>query len=166
MPNVVSVPEINPVWLLRVNPSGKCPELTDQVTFEPFDVRSLLYVSPTAPLGRLEVVTASALIVMLRFFVVLDEPDAALTVKVDVPSKVGVPEIMPNELSVRPGGRLPNDTDQTVSVGFDVSAPEYSVPTTPEGSLVVIMVIAVPSIIRLNAFSAEAEPLDARTVKL
>ena len=42
----------------------------------------------------------------------LDE-SSTLTVKVDVPVVVGLPEIVPALLRVRPDGRLPADTDQT-----------------------------------------------------
>ena len=42
-------------------------------------------------------------------------PFCALTVNVDVPAVVGVPVIVPVELSVSPEGKLPELTDQVTS---------------------------------------------------
>ena len=40
------------------------------------------------------------------------ELSVTLTVKVDVPAIVGLPEIVPELLKPRPAGRLPDDMDQ------------------------------------------------------
>ena len=56
---------------------------------------------------------------MLKFRVALDDPDAALTVNVNVTVAVGVPEIVPEELRVRPFGRVPPLRDHEAPDGFD-----------------------------------------------
>lgn len=50
-------------------------------------------------------------IVMVSCFVAERVPDDALTVKVDLPALVGVPEIRPDVLRLSPVGRAPDDTD-------------------------------------------------------
>ena len=56
---------------------------------------------------------------MLRLFEALNEPDTAMTVNVDFPAAVGVPEITPELLSVKPAGSVPDETDHAAPDGFD-----------------------------------------------
>ena len=69
-------------------------------------------------------------------------PDTALTVKEEEPDVVGVPEIVPEEESVRPAGRVPEMSDQITPEEFAVSVVEYGVPVVPDGRVVVVMVRA------------------------
>jgi len=68
-----------------------------------------------------------------------------VTVKLEVPARVGVPEIIPVAVSKpRPAGRVPAVTAQ-LYVGrppATASAWLYAVPTVAAGSVVVVMVIA------------------------
>ncbi len=66
--------------------------------------------------------------VMLSSFVAERVPDTALTVNVDVPVAVGVPEIVPDELRVSPAGRLPDSTDQVTPETFAERFAEYLTP--------------------------------------
>lgn len=73
-----------------------------------------MYSLPTIPEGRLDVVIVrvAGSMVIVRGFVAELVPLEALTVKLNVPELVGVPEIVPVELSVSPEGRVPELTDQ------------------------------------------------------
>ena len=68
--------------------------------------------------------------------------DAALTVKVDKPAAVGVPEIVPDVLNVSPSGRVPLTIDQEAPETLAARVTEYAVPAVPEGRLSVVIVIA------------------------
>jgi hypothetical protein len=70
-----------------------------------------VYPDPTVPLGRLLVDTAGAgpAIVMLKLLDALRFAESvALTVNVNPPATVGVPESVPLESIDRPSGRLPD----------------------------------------------------------
>ena len=112
-PAEVGVPEI--VLPERLKPAGSCPLATDHVYggVPPVAFSSCEYATPTVPGGREEVVrfNAGALIVIDNAAVA--EPDAlsvTLTVKLDEPAVVGVPEIVPPE-RVNPAGSVPLATD-------------------------------------------------------
>ena len=47
---------------------------------------------------------------------------ATLTVKLEVPVAVGLPEMVPELLKLRPAGRLPEETDQVYGVLPPVAA--------------------------------------------
>ena len=67
-------------------------------------------------------------------FVSLPKEFSALTVKLDVPVVVGVPEITPAELSVRPSGNAPlSSVHVIVPVPVAESVWLYAVPTVPPG---------------------------------
>jgi hypothetical protein len=70
------------------------------------------------PVGRLVVAITGAtaeLMTMLRIFVVLPKEFVALSVKLNVPVVVGVPEIVPiDEFNTNPGGRIPLMIDQAI----------------------------------------------------
>ena len=97
-------------------------------------------------------------------------PDVALTVKVEVPSTVGVPEIVPDVLNVRPTGRVPLTTDQEAPETLAARVSEYAVPVVPEGRLSVVIVIVGAGVtgftVMENCFSADSESLTALTVKV
>ncbi len=62
--------------------------------------------------------TGAGLTVIEKFWEALEfTPLVPVTVPVNVPVLVGVPEIRPEELKLRPGGRLP---DVTLKVGAGV----------------------------------------------
>ena len=61
--------------------------------------------------------------VMLRVFSAFALPDTALTVKVEVPDAVGVPEMFPvEEFRVSPAGSAPELTDHTAPEMFAARA--------------------------------------------
>jgi hypothetical protein len=64
----------------------------------------------------------------------------ALTVNVDVPAVVDVPESTPAGDSVRPGGNVPLTTDQVIGVSpVAASVCVYAMPTVPSGSVAVVI---------------------------
>ena len=63
----------------------------------------------------IEIAESAGAIVIVSERVPEFAPFSALTVNVDVPAVVGVPVIVPVELSVSPEGKLPELTDQVTS---------------------------------------------------
>ena len=114
VPCSVGVPEITPVEGLRVRPAGRdperSPELTDHVTPDTSAESEAVYSEPTIPdesvCGMMDM-EVGELTVMLKFFVDEAVPFEALTVKLNVPETVGVPEITPAVLRERPPGKFP-----------------------------------------------------------
>ena len=102
-----------------------------------------MYAVPVVPSGRPDVIISGLLteIVTVNCFSAAAESYTALTVNVNVPVLVGVPEIVPDVLKVSPSGRFPDDTDHAAPDVLDVRAAEYAVPKMPEGSSVVVIVI-------------------------
>ena len=150
VPSAVGVPVIAPVEELRVSPAGSVPEITDHVTPERFAARVAEYAVPAVPSGRLDVVIVSVVtgtgviseIVIVNCFSALAVLYVALTVNVEVPAVIGVPEITPDEeLSDNPAGRVPLITLQFAPVMLAASVAEYAVFSVPEGRLVVVIVI-------------------------
>jgi hypothetical protein len=125
------------------------------------------------PLGNVVVVMVGGIIatfmIMDNDFVSLPALLVALTVKLNVPAAVGVPEIIPVVESAKPVGRLPLDIDHVMgAVPVAVSGWLYDVPTVPLGNVVVVMTGAtaeVPIVID-NAFVSLPALLVAFTVKL
>ena len=77
-------------------------------------------------------------------FVPLPAALAALTVKLDVPAVVGVPEMAPAE-SVKPPGNTPVSMLHVIGVvPVAVNVWLYAVPTVPPGNAVVVIVGEVP----------------------
>jgi hypothetical protein len=118
VPVDVGVPEICPVFAFNARPAGREPALTFQVYGDvpPIAIRTavLEYATWITPCGKLVVVTCNGglLTVMLRLAVALAGvgvcESVTLTVKLAVPSALGVPLIVPvEEFSVRPGGKAP-----------------------------------------------------------
>jgi len=63
------------------------------------------------------VIVGTAVITMLRVFVLFPAAFVALTEKLNVPAAVGVPEITPVvAFKVRPAGSTPLDIDQVIGV--------------------------------------------------
>ena len=76
---------------------------------------------PVVPFGRDVVVitgaTVATVIIIDNVFVPSPALLVALTVKLDVPAVVGVPDIVPvDELIVKPAGKLPLDIDHVIGV--------------------------------------------------
>jgi hypothetical protein len=109
---------------------------------------------------------------MLKAFVAFTVPLAALTMKLAVPIKVGVPEMVPLlGDKVRPRGRLPLPSASVQMTASEppvaISVALYDVPTVPRGSEVVVMVNPplVEAMVMLKAFVALTVPLAALTMK-
>ena len=115
------VPLTAPV-LLRLMPVGRAPELIVQLNgpTPPVSVRAVdTYAAPASPAvdnDPVEVIVSMPLIVMVRLPVAVWGVGLAesvtMTLKFDVPGAVGLPEIVPPLLSVKPAGRLPDVTAQ------------------------------------------------------
>ena len=78
------------------------------------------------------------------------------TVKFDVPAAVGVPEIVPVPLNVRPLGSVPLSSDQTYGEVPPEAARlcEYAVCTVPAGSVAVVTESAPGLMTMVSALSA------------
>ena len=126
VPAAVGVPEIVPVPL-NVRPLGSVPLSSDQTYGEvpPVAARLCEYAVCTVPAGSVAVVTESAagLITMVSALSAVTgvgvELSVTRTVKFDVPAAVGVPEIVPVPLSVRPLGNVP--LEQRPDIGRSAS---------------------------------------------
>jgi hypothetical protein len=120
VPSAVGVPEITPVEVLRERPGGSDPPATDQMygVSPPVAIRVAEYPTPMEALGSEVVVIERGRGERLieKPFEALsagDEESVTVTVKLEVPSAVGVPEITPVEASrERPGGSDPLVTIQ------------------------------------------------------
>lgn len=110
VPVAVGVPEITPVDVFKVNPAGSDPTEIDQVTgATPPEVCTVAeYDLFIVDDGNDAVAIASTpLTVMLSDFVAVPpSASVAVTVKVDVPAVVGVPEMVAPD-NVRPAGNVP-----------------------------------------------------------
>ena len=172
VPAVVGVPEIAPVEEVRARPSGRLPDDTDHVAPVMLAVRFAEYGEFVMPSGRLVVVILSVstgeLIVSVNCFSSLAEPYTALTVNVEVPAVVGVPEITPvEELSDNLAGRVPLITLQFAPVMLAASVAEYAVFLVPFGRLVVVIVIeGIALTVIVSCFSADCESFSALTVNV
>ena len=150
VPAAVGVPEITPA-ALSVKPTGRVPTETSQVIgASPVAVSVALYALPSVALDKVVVVIVGATPVvgsttMLKELVSLPTPFVALTVKVDVPAAVGVPEITPAGLSVKPAGKLPAETSQVIVASpVAASVALYALPSVALDKAVVVIVGAVP----------------------
>ena len=115
VPLAVGVPEITPVAGARVKPVGKAPAVIDHVYpgVPPLASTVCEYAVPLVPPDRVEEVIASVVapttIDVAADFVCTGLPlSLTLTVKLEVPLAVGVPEITPLvDARVNPAGRVP-----------------------------------------------------------
>lgn len=120
VPLAVGVPEITPA-LDSNKPAGSFPEGSDHVKpgVPPFALSCAAYEDPItpapsgveltlSPLGALcvAVTTIEYVAVLLRNLIA---ESVAVTLKVEVPTAIGVPEITPPFDSVSPAGRLPDE---------------------------------------------------------
>jgi hypothetical protein len=159
----VGVPEIRPA-LLRAKPTGNAPALVVKVSApNPVAATIWLYAVPSTPAGSVVVVMAGAgrkLTRILRAWMavigVMLLESVTLTVKFAVPlGPVGVPEIVPAPLRVRPAGNVPALMENVTVPAPPVFAIAwlYAVPSTPAGSVVVVMAgTAVTVIVTVNVF--------------
>jgi hypothetical protein len=146
VPAVVGVPEIVPVEPPSDSPAGSEPDTTDQLygVTPPVAASVCEYATPIWPFGTLVVViTRSGGITIDRAFVAVSAgacESVTLTVKLEVPAVVGVPEITPPELKESPAGRLPELSDQLYGVTppVAVSVWLYATPIWPFGRLEVV----------------------------
>jgi len=119
-PAVVGVPESVPP-LLRLRPAGKLPEATLQEygVKPPVAARDAEYPVPAVPLGSEAVVIetgrTSAKTVIVNDWTALnlgEDESSTLAAKVDEPTVVGVPEMVPVALRLSPAGNEPEFTVQ------------------------------------------------------
>jgi hypothetical protein len=113
-PAAAGVPEMVPPE--RLSAAGRDPVATAQVYggVPPVAFSVCEYPTPTVPDGNEEVLMPNAGALMIRDRAVLAEPEAlsvTLTVKLDDPAAVGVPEIVPPE-RLSPAGSDPVAMDQ------------------------------------------------------
>lgn len=110
LPGVVGVPLIVPVDE-RVSPGGRDPEESAKVygAVPPEALNAALYGVPTVPAGGVPptVMTGQEMVMVNPALPGQELASVTLTVKELVPAVVGVPEMTPAELMVRPGGRVP-----------------------------------------------------------
>ena len=112
-PAAVGVPDIVPPE--RLNPAGSDPLATDHVYGgdPPVAFSGCEYATPTVPAGNEEVVIVKAGALIVNDKAAVADPVAlsvTLTVKLDDPAAVGVPDIVPPE-RLNPAGSDPLATD-------------------------------------------------------
>ena len=138
VPAAVGVPDIVPLPA-RARPPGNEPPARSQVIgADPVAARVWLYAVPVAPPGREAVVMlgaiAVAVISMESARVTFPEAFVALTVKLNVPVAVGVPDIVPFAARDKPPGNVPLAISQAIGVvPVAASVWLYAVPSTPPG---------------------------------
>lgn len=144
VPDAAGVPEIVPLDA-SVRPAGNVPVAIAHVYggVPPVAARVAEYAAPTVPGGRVAVVTVGGPLMAIESDAVAVCPTPSVTraVKLDVPGAVGVPEIVPVEDRLNPGGNVPLATAHVYGVVPPVAAKlaEYAVPTVPPGSEVVVI---------------------------
>jgi len=112
-PAAVGVPLMTPST--SVNPAGSDPLATDHVYggVPPVALTACEYVFPAVPGGNKDVLILSAgaaIVIASEALADADAASVALTLKLEVPAAVGVPEMVP-PASVSPAGSDPLDTD-------------------------------------------------------
>ena len=160
-PAAVGVPDIVPPE--RLNPAGSDPLTTDHVYggVPPVAFNGCEYATPTVPAGNEEVVMLTAEALITIDSAALAEPVAlsvTLTVKLDEPAAVGVPDIVPPE-RLNPAGSDPLATDHVYGgvPPVALSGCEYATPTVPAGNEEVVMLKAGALIV--NDKAAVADPV-------
>jgi hypothetical protein len=147
----VGVPEMIPVAAARVKPAGSVSiSMLQVIGAVPVASRVAVYgVLSTPPSNDVVVMTgepaAAAAMVMESCLVALSALLAALTVNVELPAVVGMPEITPVAAArVKPAGSEPVSMLQVI--GFALVAARvalYATPTVPFANDVVVMAGAV-----------------------
>jgi hypothetical protein len=153
-PDAVGVPEIVPL-ADKPRPAGKAPEATLQLygVVPPVAASVVEYAVPTCPAG-IEVVvictgvTAAATVIVKDFVVVWAVgvvETVAITVKLNEPAVVGVPEIVPAVDSASPPGNAPELRLHVYGVvpPLAPSVVEYATPTCPFANEVVVIASGV-----------------------
>ena len=119
MPATVAVPEMTPA-VLRLKPDGRLPLMIAHVIGAvPAVVFSRkLYGVPATLAGKVTtLITGATAVLTMSIDRTIEKKPAtfsALTVKPNVPIDVGVPEITPPVLKLRPGGKLPASIDHVI----------------------------------------------------
>jgi hypothetical protein len=169
VPAAVGVPVIVPV-VARLKPSGNVPlSWLHVMGVPPVALSVWLYAVPATPSGNDVVVITTAMIVMDNCFESFPASLVAFTVKVDVPSSVGVPVMAP---VVSP--RLKPAGNSSLSMLHVMGVPPvalsvwlYAVPATPFGNVVVVIFVTPVSVILMdNCFVSLPAALVALTVKV
>ena len=151
VPVAVGTPEMTPP--ANESPVGSTPPVTDQVMgVEPLASSVWAYAVSTAPSGRLAVVMTGAVpdvpvvsagsMIMLRVLVTLPSVLAARTIKPELLTVVGVPEITPLASSLSPAGSVPLSSVQVTEPGAELLAASvcmYAALTVLFGRPVVVM---------------------------
>jgi ABC-type thiamin/hydroxymethylpyrimidine transport system permease subunit len=162
VPFAVGVPEISPLPAVSVKPVGRLPMVIDQVYVgvPPVACSVCEYAVPSVPEASVDEVIVSCVDPMV-IDVATDLVCAGLllsltvTVKLELPFAVGVPEITPlPAASVSPVGRLPAVTDQVYPgvPPLACSVCEYAVPSVPEANVDEVIVSCVaPMVIDVAA---------------
>jgi hypothetical protein len=177
---VVGVPVIAPVVALSVKPPGNVPSMLHVMGVSPVAASVRLYAVPTSPFGNDVVVMVGAVpvpppppppvdaIVIESGFVPFPAALAALTVKVNVPAAVGVPDITPAPESVKPPGNEPLSLLHVMGASPVASSVRlYAVPTVPLGNDAVVTVgEPVGAIVIESSFVSFPFALVALTVKV
>ena len=118
-PAVVAVPVIAPVVAFKFKPVGRLPLANAHVIgVVPVAVSLWLYALFNVPSGRdAVVIVGGAVMTMLRAFVPFPAELVALTVKLNVPIVVGVPEISPvAAFRFKPSGSVRLEISQVIGV--------------------------------------------------
>jgi phosphohistidine swiveling domain-containing protein len=151
VPTAVGVPEITPVVPARFKPVGNVPlPIVHVIGVSPVAASVWLYAVPTVPFGNVAVVivgaipSPTAVIVMDNGLVLFPAALVALTVKLDVPAVVGVPEITPVPARLKPAGNEPSILHVMGVSPVALSVWLYEVPTVPPGNVVVVIFGAFP----------------------
>ena len=112
------VPLNTPVAGTKLTPEGKVPVKERVGVGSPLATTVKLPAIPSVKLVLSALVMEGGwLIVMLKFCVALGNvPFAAVTVPANVPEAVGVPERIPADVRLRPGGRVPAVTEKVMGV--------------------------------------------------
>jgi hypothetical protein len=150
VPPVVGVPDITPVLALSVKLLGNAPSTLHVIGVSPVAASVWLYPVPPNPFGNDAVVMVGApegAIVIESDCVPSPFALVAFTVKLNVFTAAGVPDITPAEESDKPLGNEPVSMLHVMGVSpAAASVWLYTVPTAPLGNDVVVMVgVPVPS---------------------
>lgn len=148
VPDWVGVPEMVPVVAANVSPAGNLPDGIDHVNagVPPVVATVSAYATPTVPLLNEDVVivrVAGAIVTVYDWdaFSAGCEESETWMVNVDLPLPVGLPEIVPLLLRLKPAGSVPEETVHAYGVMPPVAArvDEYDCPFVPLGNEVVVM---------------------------
>jgi len=168
-PAAVGVPDIPPP-LLSVKPGGRAPADTLQLYGDvpPVADAEELYAVPTVPFGSEVVVIEIGAVPVAIETVYACEPapppeSNTCSVNVNEPAVVGVPEIPPRVLNIKPGGSTPPVKFQPYGASPPLAATLaiYGTPAFPLGSEVVVMARSPVMAIEADDLTCWPEASDA-----